>query len=294
MKKVNLLLIFFIGLHCTALAQHSSNQATPAYRIYDREGMPLSFGQFSERARAHEVVLFGEFHNDPIVHWLQRMLVEDAAYDSVRTALGLEMLELDDQVIWNEYAAGLLSYNRLKTEAKLWNNHEQDYHPIIETAIEHGMAIVATNVPRRYASMAVSHDYVWLDSVDAVGDDLLPPLPIEIPASDSGYAAMRQMGDMHGEMAEGMIRAQALKDHVMAYQIQEALKSSKRVIHLNGDFHSKNRDGIGSFLELLYPQIDFVVITVVYAEDRSLAFQQEWLNRGDFVVVLPANMIKTH
>ena len=42
---------------------------------------------------------------------------------------GAEMLEADNQLIVDEYLAGLIEHEHLVNEAKVWENYETDYRP---------------------------------------------------------------------------------------------------------------------------------------------------------------------
>lgn len=73
--------------------------------------------------------------------------------------LGAEMFESDNQVILNEYLAGLISQSSFENEARLWPNYKTDYKPLVEFAKTNKLQFVASNVPRRYASLVNSKGF---------------------------------------------------------------------------------------------------------------------------------------
>ena len=48
-----------------------------AYALFDDVGKPVAWPDLVEAARNADVVLFGEYHDDPIMHWLQTELIRD-------------------------------------------------------------------------------------------------------------------------------------------------------------------------------------------------------------------------
>ena len=55
-----------------------------------------------------DVVLFGEHHNNPIVHWLQMEATMDLD-KSRKLTLGAEMFEVDNQQPLNDYLSGKIN-----------------------------------------------------------------------------------------------------------------------------------------------------------------------------------------
>jgi len=49
----------------------------PAYRLFDRNGVEISYHAMLDNLALSDVVLFGELHNNPIVHWLQFETIKD-------------------------------------------------------------------------------------------------------------------------------------------------------------------------------------------------------------------------
>jgi len=99
-----------------------------------------------------DVVLFGEFHNNPISHWLELEVTKDC-HQFRDLVLGAEMFEQDNQTALDLYLQDTISAKGLDSSARLWKNYPTDYAPLVNFAKENKITFAATNVPRRYASM---------------------------------------------------------------------------------------------------------------------------------------------
>lgn len=64
---MNRLFLFLLILRVSILYA----QDLPAYKIYNSKGKEVSFNTLKKQANAVDLVLFGEFHDNPIAHWLQ-------------------------------------------------------------------------------------------------------------------------------------------------------------------------------------------------------------------------------
>jgi uncharacterized iron-regulated protein len=95
----------------------------PAYKLYDRNGRELQYNALLDDLAGHEVILFGEVHNNPIVHWLQLEVFKDL-YDLRKkgVVIGAEMFEADVQIILNEYLPGAISHQHFVSNAEVWSN----------------------------------------------------------------------------------------------------------------------------------------------------------------------------
>jgi len=132
--------------------------------------------------------LFGELHDNPICHWLQRELTEDMlAEKKTNLVLRAEMFEADDQIALNEYLAGKASEKTMKDEVKLWNNFATDYKPLLDIAKTNKLKFIAANIPRRYANLVYSRGEKVLDSIDVEAKKWIAPYPIKYDSTLKCY-----------------------------------------------------------------------------------------------------------
>jgi uncharacterized iron-regulated protein len=283
MKK---LLFVFIAFVCFQVKA----QDKQSYQIFDKNGKKSSYEKLLKASSKTEVVLFGEYHNNSVVHWLQLELTKDLA-EKTDLVLGAEMLEADNQTQVNQYLKDEINQKALDTLARLWNNYKTDYKPLVDFAKEKKLDFIATNIPRRYASMVFRKDLVALDSLSVKEKSWIAPLPIEFDVNLPGYQAM--MGMQGGHAGDKMPKAQAIKDATMAYFINKNLKENSVFIHYNGTYHSDNYEGINWYLKKYNPEIKIVTIATVEQKDIT-KLEKEHNNKADFIIVIDEDVTKTY
>lgn len=289
MRK-NLLLLIAVFVLGTAMKSDK-----PAYEVYDLKGKDAGYNDILKAATEADVILFGELHNSPICHWLELELAIDLyAGKKENLVIGAEMFETDDQLIINEYFAGLMKEKNFEAEVKLWDNYKTDYKPLVSFAYTNKLRFVATNVPRRYASLVNKKGFEALDSLTAEAKSYLPPLPVAFDPELKGYVEMVQMmKEAGGHDTLHIAKAQAIKDATMAYNILQNWTAGKTFLHYNGTYHSNNFEGIYWYLKQANP--DLKILTIASAEQDTLgALTEENANLADFTILVPTNMTKTY
>lgn len=269
----------------------------PAYRIFDKDGEVVSYDTMVQSLAGAQVILFGELHNNALAHWLELQVAQDLHHQNSGLVLGLEMLEADNQLLLNEYLAEVIEERHFKQEAKLWDNYATDYQPLVSFAKKNKVPVVATNVPRRYASLVSRKGVQQLDSLPDVVQQWIAPLPIEVDTELPGYQNMLEMMDGmqgHGGMSgENMVQAQAIKDATMAYFIQQNLAENSPFLHINGSYHSDNFEGIYWYLKQIQPELTIKTISCI--EQSSLDSLNTDTHRvADFIIAIPDDMTKTY
>lgn len=261
-----------------------------AYQLFDSKGKKTSYNKLVKASEKAELVLFGEFHDNPISHWLQLKLTKEL-HQSKSLVLGAEMIERDNQQQLNQYLKGEINQKGLDTLARLWNNYKTDYKPLIEYAKAKKLPFVATNIPRRYASMVYKGGFEALDTLSATEKQWIAPLPVKYDASLSQYQKMLEMAQGHG--GDNLPKAQAIKDATMAYSILENIQPNSTFIHYHGSYHSDYYEGIYWYIKQYRPELKITTIATVSQEDLS-KLNKEHLNKADFIIVIDENMTKTY
>ena len=283
MKK----LTFSVFLFATII---SVAQDKKAYQIFDKKGKKSSYEKVLKASEKTDVVLFGEIHDNSLVHWLQLEFTKDLAQRKP-LVLGAEMLEADNQKQLDQYLKGEINQKQLDSSARLWKNYKTDYKPLVDFAKDKKINFIATNVPRRYASLVFKKDLVALDSLSALEKSWIAPLPIEFDINLPGYKGMMSM--QGGHAGEKMPKAQAIKDATMAYFINKNRKENSVFIHYNGTYHSDNFEGINWYLRKLDADIQIVTIAMVEQKDIS-KLEAEHYNKADFILVIDEDVTKTY
>lgn len=282
------LYIFFLSV------PQITGQELKAYQLFDNQGNAVHFGQLTTQSVSAEVVLFGELHNNPISHWLQLELLKALHQQKEgRLVLGMEMFEADNQLLIDEYFQGLIATRNFESEARLWNNYSSDIKPLVEYARENQIALIATNIPRRYAAMVNREGFEGLEKLGSQALSYVVPLPVAYDPELPGYKAMLEMTGMPAHTSENFPKAQAIKDATMAHFILSNLKPHHLFLHVHGAYHSNNYEGIVWYLRRSNPDINLVTISTVEQEDTETLLE-EHKGIADFIIVVPVTMTKTY
>lgn len=282
-------LLFSLFVYTSSFAQDLE-----AFRIFDSKGKQVTFQKMMGKLSANQVVLFGEFHDNPISHWLElNVLLElNKKYTGKELAVGFEMLELHQVKVLNDYIANR-SYKALKDSTELWTNFKTDYKPVLDSAIQLGNIPFAANITRKYASLVFKKGLAALDTLPESQKKLMAPLPFPFDSTLTQYVELINMGkEMHAS-GINFAYAQAIKDATMGYSIVQYLKTARLVYFLNGAFHSDFHQGIMWYVQQYAPGTKVGTITTVSQKDvRKL--EKEHLNRADFIIVVSETMTSTH
>jgi len=270
----------------------ASAQSLPAYSIFTGSGKPADFGKLCKAADASEVVLFGELHDDPIAHWLQRELAAELfSRRDTNFAVGAEMLELHQQDELDLYLENG-NMKQLVDSTKMWSNFGTDYQPLLEWCQANNVAYAATNVPRKYASLIFKKGLHSLDTLSTEERKLMCPLPFPFDSTLSQYQELIRMGkEMHASGIDFAL-AQAIKDATMAYSITQILKTKAAVLHINGSYHSDFHQGIAWYIEQYRKGTKLLTISTI-TQDQLKTLDKENLKKADYIIVVPSTMTRT-
>lgn len=144
--------ILFFAASFVASTETMAQQKSP-YTLFDANGKKVSYAKMIRKLKELDIVLFGEYHNNAIAHWLQLKVTKDL-HTERQLVLGAEMFEADNQETLNQYLAGKLSAKGLDSNARLWKNYPTDYAPLVNYAKANAIPFIATNIPRKYAQGA--------------------------------------------------------------------------------------------------------------------------------------------
>ena len=282
MKKI------FTIIALSLISMVSAQNKLP-YKIFTADGIETSYSEMLKEIEKTDVLLFGEYHDNSLVHWLQLKTVQDAS--KVRKlVLGAEMIEADDQLQLNRYLSGEIDQKAFDTLARIWPNHKTDYKPLVDFAKDNKLNFIATNVPRRYASLVYKGGFEKLEVLSDEEKLWIAPLPIAYDKNLPGYKKMfDEMGD-HG--GENLPKAQALKDVTMAHFIIKNSSQNSLFIHFNGTYHSDFYDGIYWYLKSERPKMKILTIATVTAPELKLAIEDR--KKADFIIVVDQDMTKTY
>ncbi|HLF50666.1 MAG TPA: ChaN family lipoprotein [Flavobacterium sp.] len=280
-KLFSLIILFFGQI---VMAQNKM-----PYQFFDKNGKKISYKKVLKTAANAEVVLFGEYHDNSVVHWLQLEFTKDLA-ERKYLVLGAEMIEADNQKQLNQYLKGEIDQKAFDTLARLWPNYKTDYKPLVDFAKEKNIPFIASNIPRRFASLVFKNGFEALEKLTDEEKSWVAPLPIAYDPTMPGYVKMVQ--EMGGHGGGNMPKAQAVKDATMAYFILKNLKENSVFIHYNGTYHSDNFEGIYWYLKRANAKLKILTIATVSQNDIS-KLEKEHYNKADLILVVDEDVTKT-
>jgi uncharacterized iron-regulated protein len=265
-------------------------QKKPAYCLFNSKGKKITYGKMLRQLQKKDIILFGEFHNNPVSHWLELEVTKDC-HKTRNLLLGAEMFEQDNQESLNQYLAGKLDAKGLDSSARLWKNYHTDYAPLVDYAKENNISFAATNIPRRYASLVAKGGFENLDTLSPEAKSWIAPLPVPYDASLPGYKKMKDM--IPGHSGENLPKAQAIKDATMAHFILSSYKPGSLFIHFNGAYHSENYEGILWYLRKEQPSLKYATITTV-SQQHPEKLLPENKKKADFIICADEDMTTTY
>jgi uncharacterized iron-regulated protein len=253
-------------------------------RIFDAKGRERSLASLLDELAERDVVLLGETHLDDVTHRFEHAVLEGLAKRREgKVVLSMEMFERDVQGVLDRYLAGEIDEAAFLAESRPWGNYRPDYRPLVETARERKLPVVAANAPRPVMRTAMQGAEKYAEARKEHPEWL----PAEVyPASDAYWARVDRAIRGHGPGGGGdrTYSVQNLWDNAMADSIVQAKEARPEhaVLHVAGAFHVERHDGTVAQVRRRAPKLELATITVVPTTD--LARAEPAPERADFVV----------
>jgi uncharacterized iron-regulated protein len=173
------------------------------------------------------------------------------------------MFERDVQPLLDRYLRDEIPESEFLAGSRPWPNYRSDYRPLIEYAKQHDIPVLAANVPRRYARQVARKG---MEALEALDEEERGYVASEALAASPAYRKrfVSVMPAMEDDRLDRMFKAQCLKDDTMAESIHEYLDAHpeiRRVVHMNGSFHSSFSLGTVHGLKARRPKLEIAVVT---------------------------------
>lgn len=256
-----------------------------AFAFFTQNGKRTSYRKLLRKSKKADIVLFGEYHNNPIAHWLEVKLTKDLL-GKRSLILGAEMFERDNQDALDGYLEGTIDQKGLDTLARLWKNYKTDYKPWVDLAKREKLPIVATNIPRKYANLVYKKGLQALDTLPSAERKWIVSLPFPYDGNLSQYEKMKKMARHN---PENLPMAQAIKDATMAESIETHYKKGSLFLHLNGSYHSDFFQGIYWYLRKRNPNLKILTISTL-SQSSLKKLSSEAYGQADFILVVDEDM----
>ena len=290
MKKINLSIIAIITFVSLTFAQ-----SKPAYQLYNNKGKLANYDKMIKDLAKSDMVFFGEYHTNPISHWMQiEMAKSFYKIKGNQLVFGAEMFENGNQLVMDEYLAGFYDEKKMIPEmTQMWENYKTDYKPLVEFAKENNLRFIATNIPRRYASMINKGGMEVLKKLSPEARALIGP-DLEKYFDIAVYADMKdKMGSHVPPNMLNIQTAQASKDATMAHFSVKNFNEGDLFFHLDGAYHSDNKRGIIWWVNKIKPGLNIKSITTTTQSEWDEMTKEEKRNIAEYIVVVADNMTQT-
>lgn len=217
------------------------------HAIRSEDGQRIAVDQMIAEVSNVPLILVGERHDEPSHHELQLRLMQNLYYAGKPLAIGLEMFRVDSQGALDNWVSGITTEAEfVKIYQDNWHNLSWDlYQDIFRFAREHGIPMIALNVPQQIIEKVVHAGFSGLSNADLIA---LPPRSTD-PLSDASMQFMKAYFPDHGKNGDAFHRlceAQVLRNRVMAKAIIRYLKNhpGSTMIVLAGGVHVWKAGGI--------------------------------------------------
>ena len=267
------------------------------YKIINtKTNKEIELKEMVEKLGDYDVIFFGEFHENKILHSLEIAFLKMFYHNNKNLIISLEMFERDVQPVLDKYLNNKISEADFLAESRPWSNYEADYKPLIEFAKENELTVIAANIPRRYASMISKQG---MNALDSLSQDEKKFVAKRHKVYDDEYKerfirTMQNNMKHSSKMPKSMMMnldliyaAQCIKDDTMAESIlkYQRIPPRRKVIHYNGDFHSRKHLGTAQKIQILEPILKVAVIAPQICENE-FTWKDEDLLEGEFLILI--------
>ncbi|MEL4456362.1 ChaN family lipoprotein [Lutimonas vermicola] len=281
----------------TAFVNIAAAQDKPAYQLFKNDGKKVKYEKMIKDLAKSDMVFFGEYHTDPISHWMQlEMSKSFFEIKGDKLFFGAEMFENGNQLVINEYLSGLYAEDKMIPEiTQMWKNYSTDYKPLLDFAKENGLRFIATNIPRRYASMINKKGIEALSELSPEARAMIgPDLEKYFDPTVKAYA---EMADMMGEHAPpnmlNIQTAQAAKDATMAHFSLMNFNPGDFLFHFQGYYHSNHEQGIIWWINKIRPGLSIKSVTTVTQTEWNEMTDDEKSTIANYIIVVADGMTQS-
>lgn len=257
-----LTIVVLIGPSCATSPEENSPSLLGrdhplAGRIWDvATGTFIDTPTLVSRLAQSRFVLLGEKHDNPDHHRLQASLLSAMIDAGRRPAVGFEMFDADQQPAIARHLAGRPTDAAGLAHAVNWDRTGWPawtmYQPIAEVALQAGLPIVATNLPRT-TTRALGRE--GLDGVEA---GLVTRLGLDHPiAPDVEEAMATEIRDSHcGYASEATVKAMIVVQRARDAQMADRLVATSQqdgAVLIAGLGHVRTDWGVPTYLATRLP-----------------------------------------
>lgn len=260
----------------------------------------LSINEAVQALADADVVFLGESHRHPGNHMAQMALFRALHTQNVDTALSLEQFERDVQPILDQYLAGDIGEAALRSKGRAWDNYPVSYRPLVEYAKSNGLPVIAAEAPNMVVRCVGREGPTFLETLPAdkhhwsattlrLGDSPYRDRFIAFAGGNAGHGEAENADDTVSEAVLRSYAAQVTRDETMAESIVQHINANpgRRVVHLNGSFHSAGFLGTAERVQWDRPDLKIAVVHPIEVDDpANPAIPEDARNEGTLLLLI--------
>ncbi len=258
----------------------------------------IDFATLVHNLETARLIAIGEEHYHSEIQAFEHRLLQALAQKRPQhLALAMEFLEQHHQETVDAYLNRTIDENTLHDQINASDAFQRLYTPLINTAQQARLPIIAMNIPRRIARQVAKEGFESALKTVAPADRTY--VPTQLPNIPTRYRTffldqVRQHHPVIGEQATHFTEASFLKDVTMAHSLSTFLDQHPQhtILAIAGRFHVDFGIAIPALLRQQYPQLTIQRLTTM-SVSRSSTVDLKQLkaeNIADYIqFVAPAN-----
>jgi uncharacterized iron-regulated protein len=265
---------------------------------------PTDVAEASAILKDFDVIFIGEEHRHPGNHIAQMALFRSLHERSPDMALSMEQFERDVQNVVDDFLAGKIGETPFRDKSRAWDNYVTSYRPLVEYARDFGLPVIAAEAPTmvvrcvgergpEFLNTMKPEQRGWAAAELNLGDGPYKEKYMGFAAGNASHGenTNKDKTDKKAPSAAALrsFAAQVTRDDTMAESIYLHLQKNpgRKVVHLNGFFHTESFLGTAERLQLRDPKLKIAVVNPVHVQkDEILSVKPEDAKTGTFVLLI--------
>ena len=235
----------------------------------------VSISEAADVLKTFDVIFVGEEHRHPGNHLAQMALFRAIQERVPNMSLSMEQFERDVQGVVDNFMAGKIGEQVLRTKGRAWDNYPVSYRPLVEYAKERGLSVIAAEAPgsvircvgekgAAFLATMKPEQREWAAAQLNLNEGAYKDKYMRFAAGDGSHGEDADKDKPKGPSAAAVrsFEAQVTRDDTMAESIYLHLQKNpgRKVMHINGSFHSESFLGTAERVQMRDPKLNKAVV----------------------------------